>query len=92
MLARLVIALLLATGALIASGLQSHAFWKRSQWDACNDAPTEAERIRLQCWIFYPVGDFPAGVIGIESWYGAPPYGAYRPKPHVKGPVVKRLG
>lgn len=91
MLLRLVIASLLATGALAASGSQSHAFWKRSHWDACNDAPTEAERVRLQCWIFYPVGEFPPGMIGVEGWYGAP-YGAHRRKPHIGGPVVERLG
>lgn len=92
MLDRLVATALVAAAALVASGPQSQAFWKRSLWDACNDAPTEADRIRLQCWIFYPVGEFPPGVIGVEGWYGGPPYGGYRPKPRNGGPVVKRLG
>lgn len=92
MLARLVIASFIIAGALAASGVPSQAFWKRSLWDACNDAPNEAERIRLQCWIFYPVGEFPPGVIGVEGWYGAPPYGGYRSKARGGGGVVKRLG
>lgn len=90
MLARLIIASLLAAGALASSGGASHAFWKRSQWDACNDAQTEAERIRLQCWIFYPVGEFPpVGVIGFGGAYGIPPYP--KPQPN-RAPTVRRLG
>ncbi|RDJ22293.1 hypothetical protein DWF00_24070 [Bosea caraganae] len=92
MLARLVIATLLTAGALAASALQGHAFWKRSHWDACNDAPTEAERTRLKCWIFEPVDEFPAGAIGVEGWYGVRPFGAHRPGSRGGGPVVRRLG
>jgi hypothetical protein len=92
-LTRLVIASQLALVALAAGGSPSHAFWKRSHWDACNDAPNEAERIRLQCWIFEPVDQFPPlGVIGIEGRYGGPPWRAHRPKSRIGGPVVQRLG
>lgn len=35
------------------------AFWQRSQWAACNEAPTDAERARLNCYVFEPVGDWP---------------------------------
>jgi len=89
MLTRLIIASLLATGAFVSSSGASQAFWKRSHWGACNEAPNEAERIRLNCWIFDPVPDFPPlGVIGFGA-YGVSPYPKRPPSP---GPTVRRLG
>ena len=35
------------------------AYWKRSHWAACSEAPTDAERIRLNCYIFAPAYDWP---------------------------------
>lgn len=37
----------------------ANAFWQRSQWLACSEAPTEAERIRLNCFVFAPVYEWP---------------------------------
>jgi len=37
----------------------AEAYWKRSHWAACSEAPTEIERVRLNCYIFAPAYDWP---------------------------------
>lgn len=88
---RLVIAAMLGLGTLALSGTAGHAFWKRSHWAACNEAPNDAERARLQCWLFEPVPEFPIGAIEGGAWYrgsGSRGYG----RGQQPSPVVKRLG
>jgi hypothetical protein len=38
------------------------AFWERSHWAACSEAPTQAERLRLNCHIFVPVDHWPVSL------------------------------
>jgi len=49
------------------------AYWQRSHWAACSEAPTEALRVRLNCYIFAPAYDWP-----LEPFQGEP---AFRPPP-----------
>jgi hypothetical protein len=46
------------------------AYWQRSHWLACAEAPTPAERIRLNCYIFAPAYEWPL-VEGYGSVVGA---------------------
>jgi hypothetical protein len=53
------------------------AYWQRSHWLACSEAPTPAERIRLNCYIFAPAYEWPLvpgyGSV-IEAYPGAAPH------------------
>ncbi len=70
-------------------GAPAQAFWKRSHWAACNEASTQAERLRRQCWIFEPVQEWPAPALFYESpGYRAPG----DVEPQRGGSVVRRLG
>ncbi len=91
-MSRHVVAALLGLAILAATGTASEAFWKRSQWEACNEAPTEAERVRLKCWLFEPVPHFPAGAVEGWGWYEEQGLGRRERLPAPGGPVVRRLG
>lgn len=56
--------LLLAAGGWSSS---AEAYWQRSHWAACSEAPTEAERFRLNCYIFAPSYDWPLEPFAIEQ-------------------------
>lgn len=79
---RLVLAGLLACAGLFAMQQPASAFWKRSQWAACNEAPSQAERVRLNCWQFEPVAP-------LRAYDRRPPY---LPSPYGVAPVTRRLG
>lgn len=50
------------------------AYWQRSHWLACSEAPTQAERIRLNCYIFAPAFEWPlVGGEVIGAYQGAQP-------------------
>ena len=72
----------LAWTGLLAMQQPASAFWKRSQWAACNEAVSDAERVRLHCWQFEPVAPLPA-------YDRVPPY---LPSPYGRAPVTRRLG
>lgn len=55
--------------ALLASACWSsgaNAYWQRSHWAACSEAQTEAERIRLNCYIFAPAYHWPVERYAVE--------------------------
>ena len=54
----------------------AQAYWQRSHWAKCSEAPTEAERVRLNCYIFAPAYDWP---LEAGPLVGAYRYGAARP-------------
>ena len=51
------------------------AFWQRSQWLACSEAPTELERVRLNCYIFAPAYEWPLEYGGALSYRRSSGYG-----------------
>lgn len=85
-MSRNAIAALFATGIVLAHGAPAYAFWTRSHWEACNEAGSEAQRARLNCWEFMsaPGPSF------------STPYPYERPGssqvPRYGAPVVRRLG
>jgi len=72
----------------IALSTPSQAFWQRSQVSHCNDATTEAERIRHRCEELRAYADPGWPALGL----GGASYGGYRhgiPEPAF-APVVRR--
>lgn len=86
-LASIAFGLILAT----ASTAPTLAFWERSQWSRCSDAPTAAEWHRYRCPDIEPYHD---GIVhrGYDGAVGDPPDLLYPQGRRLRGGVVKRLG
>lgn len=64
----------------------ANAYWQRSHWAACNEAPSEAARVRLNCYIFAPTYYWPVERYEFDP---APGYSSrylpgYQPGPRVR--------
>ncbi len=61
-------------GLLLAIPGPAAAFWQRSHFAACSEAPNEQEWQRRHCWIFAPAYDWPiAGSYrSVYGRYGTP--------------------
>jgi hypothetical protein len=69
----------------------AEAFWERSQWSRCSDAPTAAEWNRHRCWeieAYHDAIGYPG--YGVTGGHHGPPYPPGRSRRG--GVVVQRLG
>lgn len=87
---RTAIAIALALAGASLTAAPAAAFWPRSQWLACSEAPTAAEYRRWRCWEL----DIYGGAIAPGYGVGADPLQT-RPGPRRsirRGGTVSRLG
>lgn len=79
--------------AAFAAPAPADAFWQRSQWSRCSDAPTAAEWSRYRCWQLKPYHDGATGHgFGDADGFEGIPRGAVRERMAPGGAVVRRLG